>query len=284
MEYLKKNYEVIRLADIEKSTSKQLRVRRSRAIITFDDGYRNNYSVAFPVLKHLEFPAIIFPATKYIGSRELFWFDKVICAIQISDCRGIDLRSMKLRKYLFPSGNRSHRWDAIQILLSDLKAVDIISRQKAVNIILKTCPFDAEKMFEHLGVLSSKDMLEMSQSGLVEIGSHTHGHEILTQISKEEAEQTIIQSIEFITRHTGKTVRAFSYPNGNYNDSIKEILITNKIQYAFTTINGAWNACSDHLEIPRVAVGGFDNKLRFIFHLNGFTAKLSHLKRACSIR
>jgi len=143
---------------------------------------------------------------------------------------------------------------------------------------------DDDEVCESLRLLTGNEIREMSQSGLVEIGSHTHGHEILTQISKEEAKQTIIQSIEFITRHTGKAVRAFSYPNGNYNDSIKEILNINKIQYAFTTINGAWNACSDHLEIPRVAIGGYDNKLRFIFHLNGFTAKLSHLKRACSIR
>jgi len=279
MEYLKKNYEVVRLADIEKNTSNQRRAKKPRAIITFDDGYRNNYSVAFPILKHIGFPAIIFPATKYIGSKELFWFDKVISAIQVSDCKGIDLRYMNLRNYLFPLGNRSHRWDAIQILLSDLKAIDTFSRQKAVNSILKTCPFDADKMVEHLGVLSDKEMLEMSQSGLVEFGSHTHGHEILTQIPQEEAQQTIVLSLEFITGQTGKVAKALSYPNGNYNSNIKEILKKNNIRYAFTTMNGVWHACSDQLEIPRIAIGGYDKKWRFMSHLHGFTEKLSHLKR-----
>lgn len=66
MKYLKENFEVVRLDELINDI-KHKDIRRDRVSITFDDGYRDNYTKAYPVLKELGLPATIFVSTGYIG-------------------------------------------------------------------------------------------------------------------------------------------------------------------------------------------------------------------------
>src|SRR5262249_55983601 len=55
---------------------------RRALIITFDDGYRDNYPQAFPVLKQLGLPATIFLASGHIGRSRLFWWDAIAYCVK----------------------------------------------------------------------------------------------------------------------------------------------------------------------------------------------------------
>jgi peptidoglycan/xylan/chitin deacetylase (PgdA/CDA1 family) len=86
MRYLKdKGYEVISLDELVKSIESKKRVRRNKVVITFDDGYKDNFTYAYPVLKRYNFPATIFLITDYIGTKSnpgekefMLWEDVVV--------------------------------------------------------------------------------------------------------------------------------------------------------------------------------------------------------------
>ena len=70
MQYIKKNgYEVITLNELVESIKNKKHLEKNKVVITFDDGYRDNFYSAYPVLKRLGFCATIFIITDFIGSK-----------------------------------------------------------------------------------------------------------------------------------------------------------------------------------------------------------------------
>ncbi|MDP2927670.1 MAG: polysaccharide deacetylase family protein [Candidatus Omnitrophota bacterium] len=78
MAFIKKNgYEVITLDELVRSIKDKKSFKRNKIVITIDDGYKDNFQYAYPVLKKFGFPATIFLVTDYIGKGFLNW-DEVI--------------------------------------------------------------------------------------------------------------------------------------------------------------------------------------------------------------
>lgn len=80
MEYIKKNnYEIITLDELVKSIKNKERLKKNKVVITFDDGYKDNFEYAYPVLKKSGFPCTIFLITGLIGNKKGFLnWDEVI--------------------------------------------------------------------------------------------------------------------------------------------------------------------------------------------------------------
>lgn len=258
MAYLKKYYEVISIQEAFRSTKNYKNDLKPRAIITFDDGYSNNYTVAYPILKHFNFPAIIFLTTGFIDSPEFFWFDKIIYSIQRTKRRTMDLQQNNLGIHNFISDDKAKRWDQIDRLLSKLKEEEPTKREKIASEIIESLAPDLEKI-EMLRLLNGHEISEMLAQGLIEFGSHTHYHEILTQLMPKEIRKTIESSIDAVFNLTGRKVRYFAYPNGNFNKAVVRELQKLEIEAAFTTIKRFWDSVCNIYEIPRLAVGGYDN-------------------------
>ncbi|MDD5078585.1 MAG: polysaccharide deacetylase family protein [Candidatus Omnitrophica bacterium] len=68
MEYIKKHgYKVITLDELAERIKNNKGFKRNEVVITFDDGYKNNFEYAYPVLKEFKFPATIFIITDFVG-------------------------------------------------------------------------------------------------------------------------------------------------------------------------------------------------------------------------
>jgi len=233
------------------------------AIINFDDGYRNNYTVAFPILKEYGFPAAVFVCPGLLDQDEMVWYDKVIYAIQRSSCARVSIDS---RQYDFDCQERSTRWVEIEALLKHLKTRSEQERSRLVDEIVRSlnAPLDQSECF---AFLSEEEVRIMHESGLITIGAHTTDHDILTAIPISRAEETIMRSVREIEGMIGEDVEFFAYPNGDYNREIKGIIQTSAIRAAFTTTNDLYSNKYDRLEIPRVGVGGYDCLRRFMLSL-----------------
>ena len=277
MTYLTKYYKVISINEAINHIDHRSIDGKPKAIITFDDGYSNNYSVAYPILKEFNIPATIFVTTAFIDSVELFWFDKVIYAIQSSQCQVVDLNDHNLGIHYFSSANRSKRWVKIQCLLSKLKAKKAGQRGEIVEkIVSQLCPnFENASM---IYPLKSNQIIEMSHNELIEFGSHTHRHEILTQLKPIHATETIQSSLNAIYRLTGRTVNYFSYPDGAINKNILEVLQKFQILAAFTTRNSFWDRRCSPYEIPRLKVGAYDSVDMYAAVLSGLNQFLIETK------
>ena len=269
LEYLKQYWEVVHIDAFIKG---DFQTSKPKAIITFDDGYQSNYSVAYPILKELNLPATIYVVTDFIGSKELFWFDKVIYSIQHNELTSLDLSTVHhdLSKYSFSSTGK-RRWNDIETVLTSIKALGPAKAEDVAQHIFESISPDA-KDINFLLSLTKTQIIEMFKSGFIEIGAHTAHHEILTDLILTEAEQTITRSMETINKIIGKVPTHFSYPNGNYSEKVLALMSRYNFASAMTVRNDFINPRNFlKYEIPRIPIGSFDS-------ISLFKSKVSGLK------
>jgi peptidoglycan/xylan/chitin deacetylase (PgdA/CDA1 family) len=265
MNVLSKYYEVVPIGHIEESRYLPYKGKKPRAMITFDDGYRNNCSVAFPILKEYGFPATIFICSGLLNQKKMAWYDKVIYSIQRSSCNQIEIEG---KNFSFHHSDRSKRWDLINLLLTYLKKKNEYERNILVDDIENALdvPLDQNECFFFL---TDEDVRDLHKSGLITIGAHTANHEILTNVSIIRAEETIRKNLSDLESLINDPVYYFSYPNGNYNNGILKLLSSTPVKAAFTTISDIYSNRYSMFEIPRVGVGGYDHLEHFIMRSCG---------------
>jgi len=275
MELLKQHYDVVPIGDLIHDTiDRSQALRKSykpKAVITFDDGYRNNYTVALPILKEFNFPATVFVCSGFLNSTNMAWYDKVIYAIQRSSCNQIELDR---KTYSFKHPRRDGRWDRINTLLTDLKAKTGHERAVIVEEIETTLQVEHDQN-ECFAFLSDGEVKEMHQSGLITIGAHTANHELLTQVSLEEAEKTVMKNYQDLRTIIDHDVFFISYPNGNYNMKILELMHALPFKAACTTKSDLYSRKYTVFEVPRIGVGGYDSNANLLIKMSGLKKMLS---------
>ncbi len=184
--------------------------RRTSVLITFDDGYLDNYTLAFPILRSHGVRAVFFLPTAFIGTGKLPWWDIVAYIIKRSVKRRIHLEypepanfdlavddgkrvSMEiLRLFTHPAVKDSERF------LAELERECEVSRPEA----------EAERCF-----LNWDEARDMQQHGMA-FGSHTHSHDILTKLSPERQREEVLCSREILERELSRRVDILAYPVG----------------------------------------------------------------------
>jgi peptidoglycan/xylan/chitin deacetylase (PgdA/CDA1 family) len=156
------------------------RVQHRLASLTFDDGYRDNLTVALPVLQELRIPPTIFLVTGLIGRDERLWYDQVkaVCAA----APGPLLRlPREIGGETFPIRDEAARQRAVLMLLDRLKEQDDATRRIAVAQLVDSVEAGARRDDGSDTLLSWEDARAMEAQG-VRFGSHTVTHPLLTQI------------------------------------------------------------------------------------------------------
>lgn len=217
--YFYRNYEIVSLERLASDVNQGNTLPDRAVIITLDDGYKDNYLYAYPVLKKYNVPATIFLATRHITTGELFWWDKVGYIVNNSNVTQLDLD--ELGSFSFSSATDKHQ-TGLKIIdklkkLPDEKKNALI--EKLVSICEVEIPPDLGRDF----ILSWEEVKEMSSSG-ISFGAHTVNHPILTNLPLEQAKWEITQSKRDIEEKLGTKVTTFSYPNGNFNAGVVELV------------------------------------------------------------
>ena len=103
------------------------------------------------------------------------------------------------------------------------------------------------------GYLTSKQIREMADSGLVRFASHTHDHFSLTSLSADAVRDQFETSKDILTKLTGREVRAVCYPGGSITEEIAQIA-SEYFDFGYTTVNSSYTFDCDPLQIPRVRI------------------------------
>jgi peptidoglycan/xylan/chitin deacetylase (PgdA/CDA1 family) len=271
MDYVKKNYNVISCQQLASFLRGEAVLPPRAAMITFDDGYYDNLSNAFPVLRERNLPAVIFLTTSFIGTDSPFYWDYVACCFHHTKMTSADLPLIGECSW---SDERSRysamvRWMETIKRIPEVEKIELIQK---IGDILKVNP--SAGMFANL-YLNWDQVREMSQSGLIEFGSHTVSHPILTRITPEEARIEIEDSKKRIEQEIGKPVISLAYPNGGAADFSPEVISAAKdagIEIAFTLLAGPTRYRSvkeSPFEIRRIFLIYNDNFSRFIMKISG---------------
>jgi peptidoglycan/xylan/chitin deacetylase (PgdA/CDA1 family) len=215
---------------------------RQYCLITFDDGWRDNYEVAFPILRELGLPATIFLATRFIGTADWFWSQQVAFLLM----RG-DLRRLATARAAPPASP----WSALRGLAG--RAADGARRaeevSRAIQRLKRHPPARLTAFCRELGqtlqtplpaeraCLTWEEVAEMSAAG-VAFGSHTATHAILTGMPDEAVRQELQASRRALEAAAVRSTPVFCYPNGDADARVARLVRAAGYAAAVTTRHG----------------------------------------------
>lgn len=242
--YLKKHYEIVSVRNF----CKRIDQLQPLAAITFDDGWQDNYEIAFPILQELKIPATIFMTTGKIGSSEPFWQQKLGKLFSFVVYEGEKEDQEKLRRIL--------RVDEAEALNSDLYK-KIVGQWKSrkhseINAKLNIDGWSKKILsFERALFLSSDDLREMASRN-IDFGSHTVNHVILTNECDATVESELVESKKALEEIVGKPVDMLAYPDGDFSSKIIRRAETYGYKLGCTTENVPIGKRCDPMKWPRI--------------------------------
>jgi peptidoglycan/xylan/chitin deacetylase (PgdA/CDA1 family) len=241
-------------------------------VITFDDGYRNNFTDAFPLLIKYNVPATIFITTSLTGTNKFIWSDAVAAILSVTELDQFVFDNNVLQ--LSTKNEKGVAYRKIVDFLKGLEPKMITAYIGNLIKILGVSEYDLEKpeLQTFFGHLSWGQIHEMVGSGLVDIGSHGLSHSILARLPEAKAREEIKLSksvLEEGLAGCGYPVKFFAYPNGGASDFTEAHhapLMESCYHGALTTIPDRVNKLVNPYELPRVCIGNeFDlDSLRYI--------------------
>lgn len=278
MKILKHRYNVIKCSEIipnEKDTPIE---KNNSVVITFDDGYENVLSEAYPILLKYKHPAIIFVVTNHSNKNKIIWTDLLYNIIMMSD-KDISLSNFDLG-ICYSISSIKTKSEYINKLKNILKSYKEEKREQIVNYLQKNYPISNEQKLKTFSLLSESQIKELSNSELIQIASHSNKHSILSQLSDEQQRDDINSSTNKLKEWGIGSSNIFAYPNGrteDYNNTTIDILKSSGIKAAVSTTDGLHCKTDDPYKIKRIAIGADIDNWEFKARLSGLYYFLNSL-------
>ena len=258
LETVNQYFETIKLSDwvARKSTGQELPART--CAITFDDGWADNLEFAFPILQELAVPATIFLVSDMLGTNNMFWPERLARTVTTIAARhphewphpALDWLRRADRSYPFTGTQPST--EQISNLIAGVKALPDREIHRQLDEVETTLGLETNS--HPASLLNWQQVNEMTDSGLVEAGSHTCRHiRLNTDTPEEVLRQEVINSKNSIEQHTGTNVSSFCFPNGDYSPQALA-MVREHYDCAVTTHSG-WNTSStDNYQLHRIGI------------------------------
>jgi len=223
LKFISDNFNVITFHEASRYLENDQSFPRNSLVITFDDGYADNYYNAFPLLKKYGLKAVFYLATDNIGTTTPFWFEKIAFygkrGLLDSTLRNFD----SALKLVLPTNYKAADWQSLRSFLIKSKNHE---RLRLLNLIDEYCQTDiSAKEMKFVLPMTWIEAVEMSRAGM-EIGSHTKSHLVLGMASQAEVLCELKDSKKIIEEKIQSSVVSVSYPIASHCFSINETVTT----------------------------------------------------------
>lgn len=267
MDIIADRFNPISLHDLHSWLDGAISLPPRAALITFDDGYRDNLEFAMPILEQRGLPAVVFLPTDYIGRDRPFFWDSAAFIFGRTAMRNAELPLLGSRSWTTSSSICADWVEAVKRIPEDQKEETV---QQLGEVLGVEMPDDA-----YSGELLTWDEIRNMLNHGFSFGSHTLSHPILTQLSPQDLFRELAESKKRIQDELGMEVRSLAYPNGmptDFNSQVEEA--ANNVGYsaAFTLVPGPARhreAAADPLAIRRISLYLDDGSRRFRAKLAG---------------
>lgn len=257
IQFLKAHYKMLTLSQFLNTLNSPETFPERTALITFDDGLRNNYSIVYPILKEYSIPAAIFLTVNFIETDKILWFDELFLLL-----RKALSQEFPLSKFDFIDEKNLSIQNLSRIYLSTVEKFKKMSEPERNNYMkeLKKYFNLHNKEMEDFRMLKWSQVAEMRQSGLVDFGVHSANHKILSTLTPGEWSGEIQEPKQKLSDILGCEIRSFCYPNGrpevDFNEGHIDFLRECGYVTAFSTKPSLYcPVTGDVFQICRIPVG-----------------------------
>jgi peptidoglycan/xylan/chitin deacetylase (PgdA/CDA1 family) len=243
--------------------------RKPPVLVTFDDGYRNNATLAAPLLMRKGLPALFFITSGYIESGRVLWPDEVFA--RVLAWTGTSLEDPSGRIHVVPGLEEARRTLALSIVEACKSCTDTHRREFLAYLASQSPQCDPLRDPGVQDFMTWNDVRALSTAGF-DLGSHTVTHPILSNVEPEQLRDELVGSRAVIEAQTGLRCTALAYPNGRSRDFANNVVAaTAKAGYDFAfTVSDHWcPRARNPLQLDRIGPPGHSSVATFALHASG---------------
>lgn len=259
MRLLRRHFKVLSVADVASRIRDKRPFETGSCLVTFDDGWSDVYTEAWPVLQRERIPAVVFLPVRLIGSSNVFWQERLS-----------DLLHQTLRR----SGDDREFEKQARTILSRFNLEGALALSPAEKRSLMDCvrldkhgtAVHADAVIQALeqllasntetnghGFMTWNQVRAMSEGG-VSFGGHSATHRILTTLSPADLEREIGETRRVLDKELPSASSTFSYPNGDWSEQVAETVAQHRFELAFSMARGSVSSGDRPLTLRRVNI------------------------------
>jgi len=213
LDYQSRGYQFVSLDEVHEMVSRQKRLNHKFVCFTFDDGYVDNYELAYPIFKKYNCPFAIYVATDFPDGKALLWWyvleDKLMNSDELIlgdrsqyDCSTIEKKNAAfdvIRQKVFKLHSHNMEQELYELFINYNHY--FVNKNKAL-------------------ALSWEQISRLAKDNLCTIASHTVSHGVLPNMSYEQVETELRDSKIKLEYYIRKKVIHFAYPYGAWNEFV----------------------------------------------------------------
>lgn len=267
MNHLARNYNCLSLPDAVRMLRKG-RLSKGSVIVTFDDGYLDNLTLALPILKTHGVPATIYVTTGMVENTTTPWWYELEQIIRHRDRLEFEWNGRPQSTKIVDPRRKRECYARLNRMMKRMNPVD----QRVLLERLR----DAEgKRLQYGGeVLDRSQVRQLAKEPLITIGAHTHRHPVLSSLSEKLLRLELQESRQLLEEWTGRPVTHLAYPFGGRRQAgRREFRAAEEAGFESATTTRLGHLYASHASrlfaLPRIAIGHDDTMTRFRWKLSG---------------
>ena len=249
LELKDKKYEIISLDRLFQILQNNEKVEK-QIVFTLDDGYKDNYEIAYPIFKKYNVPFTIYITTSFPEKSAVLWWyaleDFLITKNEVTLSDG--------KKYICRT--KQEKTDTFMKIREIIISFEPNAFLKKLNELFSNYCINWYKYSNEL-TMNWEDIQNLSQDEIVTIAGHTSNHFALNRLSKDEILKEVLDANQLIESKIDKKINHFSYPFGSRNEiGTREFEIIKSLNFKTVTTTregNVYHAHSSFMEcIPRI--------------------------------
>ena len=247
---IKMDYDFIALERIEERLKEPN--KRKFVVFTLDDGYKDNYTTAYPLFKKYGIPFTVYVTSSFPNrTASLWWYDIARLILREDSITTVDAIQIN-------TNSKEEKERAFVLLKKKILTFESDNIEEKITQYLPNYSFDFRKQCEAL-CMSWEELKEMSSDPLVSIGGHTVNHLALNRLSKEALHNEVIENKEELEAKLLVDIDLFSYPFGG-EDTVgtREFVFIETLNFKNATTTRTGNIFPVHKahlsSLPRIAL------------------------------
>lgn len=262
VKYINKHFNVISLKDFVRKTKMGEKIPHRSVVFTFDDGYADFFTNAYPVLKKYHVPATVFIIPAIVNLKENIWIDEI--AELVLNKTG---KKLKITSGLYPEILREEilqtelntskkRREMASMIIRELKKLPNTQKNRIIEDLRtgNKQTHVSSQISSSRFLMDWKEITEINNNG-IDIGSHSLTHPVLSRLEDKELVSEIYGSKEILEQKLNQKIGAFCYPFGTigcFNDKTKESIKEAGYECAISSEDGVNDEQTDLFNLKRM--------------------------------